>query len=111
MLQSLHFVQNDVSHTTLCCSVPWSLLPTQQCKYAVTIRIPEGEAKEHADLMAARCTAEYFMSHKTNKENEIDKVLFDASFWPDLFKKSDRYRDETMKTKRTFEVAKTLKEI
>lgn len=74
-------------------------------------RIPEGKAKEHADLMAARCTAEYFMSHNTNKENEIDKVLFDASFWQDLFKKSDRYREETMKIKRTFEVAKTLKKI
>lgn len=44
MLQSLHFVQNGVSLTTLCCSVPWSLLPAQQCKYAVTIKECEGEA-------------------------------------------------------------------
>ena len=74
-------------------------------------RIPEGEAKEHADLMAARCTAEYFMSHHTLRENEVDKVLFDKSFWPTLFKRSDRYREETLKTRRAFKAGKILKEI
>ena len=73
-------------------------------------RIPPSDAKAHADLMAARCTADYFMSYHTSMETEIDKELMDQNFWPILFKRSDCYREETLWKKRTFEVGRFLKE-
>lgn len=65
-------------------------------------KIPEGEAKAHADLMAARCTAEYFMSYHTSTKTEIDKILFDKDFWPTLFRRSDSYREEALKKGRIY---------
>ena len=72
-------------------------------------RIPAGEAKEHADLMAARCTAEYFMSYYTSRDNDIDRLLVDESYWPTLFKRSDRYREEALCMKQALEAARLLK--
>ena len=73
-------------------------------------RIPAGDAKDHADLMAARCTAEYFMSYHTSEETEIDRLLIDQNQWPDLFRKSDCYRKETICMKRSLEAARMLKD-
>ena len=53
--------------------------------------IPEGPAKEYADLMASKCTAKHFMEYHSTELSEIDADWLDQSTWPRLQALRDAY--------------------
>lgn len=71
--------------------------------------IPEGEAKQYADMQASLCTQEYFIEYHTHPETWYEKAWRDETQKDELHKKYDAYRDAIKEKREVFEALRDLK--